>query len=523
MSDKPTSKRRIGRALLAAGIALTLLCHLLGSWDLIRFNGRWLEVQSEGLGYDIPCFDMHPGGPEAGRVVIYPGFSGSVQIYFPLAITLLHSGYAVRIVAHSGTSKSKVRMSYQSHALESLEAARAYFADRPDLPHFLAGHSEGTRFALKTARELSGVDGVLLFSTISAEMNAKEPSNVLILVAENDFNNIMRQSRVALMNGTKLARPEGDRTYGSFKQGTARRAQIISEANHLTIVFDEASHRAALDWLKEISGGPSGSMRISSRVKYPVLAVGAVLGALLAVGGIGVLFRRSAPTDEKKSISDLAFVLLVGVGWLLAAFVGASGLGAAKIPLLVYGRILVFFAVAGAPLLLLAIARPKLGAGMPSGSWAARATLLALTLTLFLFDRWLMGVMPLGARLFWFAVASVVSGAYFACEEFWRRGVQRATDWQTGFALGLIGSLFAALSVAGASFSIGPVVGQYLVVGSVTLFVLMALCEIPATYLYTMTGDWLLSWFVRVSIFNGFLAGLVPLVSEAEFRDMILR
>ena len=523
MTDKPTSNRKIGQALLAAGIVLTLVCHLLGSWDLLRFKGRWHTVQADGLDYDIPCYDMQPNGPEAGKVVIYTGFSGSVHIYFSLATSLLRSGYAVRIVANSGTPKSTVLMSYDSHALESLEAARSFFEAAPELPHFLMGHSEGTRFAIETAHHLTSVDGVVVFSTVSADMNTRSPPNVLILVAKDDFNNIQRQSSVALMNGTKLRRPDYDRTYGSIKDGNARRAQVMPETNHLTIAFDAAAHRATLDWVNGISGNQGEPINIGSRIKYPALAIGVVIGALIAVGGIGFLFSRTAPADEKKSIPAWALLLLIAAGWGLAAFLGASGLSAPEIPLLVYGRILVFFAVAGVPLLLVAIVRPKLGAGMPAGSWKARATLLALTLTLLLFDRWLMGVLPLGTRLFWFAVAFLVSGAYFACEEFWRRGVQRATDWQTGFAIGLAGSLIAALSVAGAAFFVGPPVGEFLVVGSVTAFVLMALCEVPATYLYATTGDWLLSWFVRVSIFNGFLAGLVPLVSEAEFLKMVLQ
>ena len=523
MTEKPTSKRRIGQALLVAGIVLALICHLLGSWDLLRFKGNWQAVQSDGLDYDIPCYDMQPNGPEAGKVVIYTGFSGSVHIYFSLATSLLRSGYAVRIVANSGSPKSRVPMSYDSHALESLEAARSFFEASPELPYFLVGHSEGTRFAIETAHELTSVDGVVLFSTVSADMNTRRPPNALILVAENDYNNIQRQSTVALMNGTKLRHPDYDWTYGSIEDGNARRAQIMPETNHLTMAFDAAAHRAILDWVNGISGNQGEPIHIGNRAKYPMLAIGALLGALIAVGGIGTLFPRTAPTDKKKSIPAWALLLLIALGWGLAAFLGASGLSAPEIPLLVYGRILVFFAIAGVPLLLLAIVRPKLGAGMPAGSWKARATLIAVTLTLLLFDRWLMGVLPLGARLFWFAVAFLVSGAYFACEEFWRRGVQRATDWQTGFALGLAGSFVAALSIAGAAFFVGPPVGEFLVVGSVTAFVLMALCEVPATYLYSTTGDWLLSWFVRASIFNGFLAGLVPLVSEAEFLKMVLQ
>jgi hypothetical protein len=521
MNDTPNPKRNVGRALLVAGLVVTLMCHLLGSWDLIRFKGSWRPVRSDSLDYEIPCYDVRPDGAEAGRVVIYTGFSGSAHVYFPLAVSLLRSGYAVRIAANSGSPKSKVPMSYDSHALESLEAARDFFEAAPDLPHFLMGHSEGTRFALRTGRELTSVDGVVLFSTISADMNTYQPPNVLILVAENDFINVERQSNVALISGTKLKRPDYEWTYGSFEHGTARRARIMPGTNHLTIAFDEASHREALDWLSRISGNQAGPVHISSRAKYPLLAIGAVVAALVAVCGIGLMFSQADPGAERKSIPAWALLLLVAAGWGLAAVLGASGLSVPEIPLLVYGRILVFFGIAGVPLLALALIRPRRGAGMPAGSWKARARVLGIALTLLLFDRWFMGVMPLGARLFWFGVAFLVSGAYFACEEFWRRGVQRATDWQTGFALGLAGSFIAALAIAGAAFFIGPPVGQFLVVGSVTAFVLLALCEIPATYLYTMTGDWLLSWFVRVSIFNGFLAGLVPLVSEAEFLNMI--
>jgi hypothetical protein len=214
-------------------------------------------------------------------------------------------------------------------------------------------------------------------------------------------------------------------------------------------------------------------------------------------------------------------LLLTLAGWALAAVLANVVTLGQQIPLLVYGRGLIFFAIAAAPLAITAAARLKLGAGTPRGAWTTRVILIGLTATLLLFDLWLAGVMPTGRRLFWFSLAGAITGGYFALDEFLRRGVQRATDWQTGFALGLAGSLIAALSVGGAAFFMPPPVGEFLTAGAVTLFVLMAACEVPATYLFATTGDWLLSWWVRVTIFNGFLAGLVPLVTEMGFREMI--
>jgi hypothetical protein len=144
-----------------------------------------------------------------------------------------------------------------------------------------------------------------------------------------------------------------------------------------------------------------------------------------------------------------------------------------------------------------------------------------LTATLLLFDRWLVGVIPTGKRMMWFGLAFFITGCYFALDELLRRQCQRATDWKTGVALGLAGSFITALAVAATGYFLPGVAGTLLVGGAATLFVLLAVSELPATYLFTLTNDWFLSWWVRVSLLNGFLAGLVPLVSETAFKRMM--
>jgi len=343
----------------------------------------------------------------------------------------------------------------------------------------------------------------------------------LVLVAENDFGHVKRAAGYALANGTGVKRPKFGEMYGEFEKKTARMVKIVPETNHLSIVFDEASHESVLSWLNRIGGKPNEGMRIGGSAKPLLLLIGVLFGASVAVVGIGLLFSpvvQSPAGAGEGGVPAWAMIMLFAAAWPLAAFLGNALPMARKIPLLVYGRVLVYFAFASVPFFLLAAIKPKLGAGPPRGSWRARAILVAATLTLLLLDHWLLDVTPSGIRLLWFLVAAMVTGGYFLGDEFFRRKVQSVTDWQTGFALGLAGSFIVALSLAGASFFVGPPVGQFLVVGSATVFLLLALCEIPATYLFAATGDWLLSWWVRASIFNGLLAGLVPLISETDFR-----
>ncbi len=561
MASEWTRKRKTGVATLVVGLILMLMCHVAGSWELFRFGGHRGSLRSESLGYDLAFYDARPCKPEIGRAVIYEGFSSSTQVYFPLALTLLRSGYTVRLVSHSGSPNSPVEMSYKSHPVESTEVTQDFISDNPSLPLFLIGHSEGTRYALQTGNEISAVDGVIVMSPVSAALDSQRPANVLILVAENDFDSIKRQAYVLLMSGAGMLNPEVGELYGDLSAGTARMAEILPESNHFNIFLKAGSQRKILNWINQISGNPETQVRVSSAMKFPILALCALLGAAVAVTGIGLVFPRipasaseippnpplqrvenkkplqkeenEEPSQKKenekplqkggnnKTIPAWALLMLTAIGWVLAALLANYITFAEKIPLLVYARVLVFFAIAAVPLLITAVVRPSLGAGIPRGSWKARATLMGLTATLLLFDHWLVGVTPAGQRLLWFLFAGLITGEYFALDEFLRRSAQRATDWQTGFALGLATSFIAALSVAGAAFFMSPPIGEFLTAGAVTLFVLMAACEIPATYLFATTGDWFLSWWVRVTIFNGFLAGLVPLVTEAGFREML--
>lgn len=514
-------RKKVGLALFAGGVLVALACHFAGSWELVRYQGEWRSVSSDMLEYDIPCCDARPAGPEVGRVVIYGGFVASAQLYFPLALPLLRSGYAVRLVAHSGSPNSGVPMSYESHGTEAMAATRDFIGIHSDVPLFLIGHSEGTRYAVEAGREISAVDGVVLLSTVSAAVDEKRPANILMLVAEDDLTNIKRQTDVALMNGTGLRRPKFGTLYGNIEQGTARIAEVMPDTNHVNIFLKENTQHRLLGWINQISGNEEIENVIGSRLRLPVLVIGVALGTALAVVGIGLIFPRVDVEIDKKALPAWVFLILMMAGWALAVLIGNSATFVRGIPLLVYGRMLVFFAIVTVPLLLLALVRRDLGVGVPRGAWKARAMLLALTLTMLLFERWLVSIMPGGWRLLWFALAALITGAYFGCDEFLRRRIQHATDWQTGLALGLGGAFVAAVAVAGGAFFVGPPVGQFLVGGAATLFIVLSVCEVPATYLFAATGDWALSWWIRVVIFNGFIAGVVPLVTETEFRLMV--
>jgi hypothetical protein len=503
------------------GVALTLVCHLLGSWELMRYKGSWHSVASDKLGYEIQCYDAHPVKPEVGRIVFYCGFGMSIQDYFPLATTLLRSGYAIRIVAHSGSQNSSVVMSYKSHPVESMEATLPFLTARPELPHFLMGHSEGTRYAADIARRIPSINGVILLSTVSAAINAKQPPNTLILVAENDFDNVTRQTDVAMVTATNLRRPKFDKIYGDFAVGTARKKKVIPETNHFSIIVSEASHKDILSWLGSASGQPEQRIVIGRTAMSRVMGIAVLVGAIIAAVGIGLLFFSRKSDRRDRGFPAWLVLLIYMVGWGSAAFLSNSVTLVREIPLLAYGRGLAISAIATIPLLLLAVLRPGLGVGIPRGVWKARAALVGVTLTLLLFNRWQIAVIPTGERLFWFTLALIITGSYFACDEFLRRGTQRASDWQTALGLGLAGSLIIAVSISGGAFLIRSPVGEFLIEQSPVLFVLMAACEIPATFLFTLTGDWLLSWWIRVSILNGYLVSIVPLVSEIRFAEMI--
>ena len=518
MPNVLTRRRKVGLTLFLGGLALTLACQLAGNWELFRYGGTWRSLYSRTLGYDIAVYDAQPDKPEVGRVVIYPGFAASTQVYFPLALSLLRSGYAVRLLSHSGTPDSPAEMSYKAHLVESSEAARDFVSDGNDVPLFLIGHSEGTRYAIQTGREMPSVKGIVAMSPVSASLDTQRPANVLALVASDDFDPVKHQSYLLLISGTQLARPELNKLYGDLQQGTARMVETLPKTNHFNVFINRDAQRETVNWLNRITGNADAKVHVSNPLKFPMLALGALLGAAVAVIGIGLLFSQTTAKSESTGIPSWAFLVVIIGGWALAAVVSNYVTLAQKIPLLVYGRLLVLFVLASIPLAIVAAVRPKLCAGIPRGSWKARLALVALTATMLLFDRWLIGVMPTGRRLMWFALAALISGIYFGLDEFLRRGIQRATDWRAGLALGVTGGFIAALSVAAAGFFLWSPLGQFVVGGAATLFGLMVGCEFFATYLYATSGDWFLSWWVRVSVFNGFLAALVPLISENAFR-----
>lgn len=521
MAGRRARNRKIGAVLLIAGLAVSLMAHFVGSRELMRYDGGWKLISSPELGYGIKVYDAHPPESEYGRVVISGGFGSGAQIYFPIAITLLRAGYAVRLVNHSGTPNSPLRMYYDNHHIESSEAALDFVSGKAGVPLFLVGHSEGTKYAVVTGREIPSVRGVVITSPVTASIDSKQPPNVLILVAESDFDTVKRQAHLLLMNGVRQARPEFGTLYGDFGLGTARCAEIIKDANHFNIFLRRSTQRLLVDWLNGITGNSDEDVRTTNPLRFPVLAIFAIVGAGISVIGIGLFFPSAETLKFRKAFPPWVILLAFVAGWGPAPIIGGIIPFVPEIPLLVYGRVLALFAVAALPLVILAAVRPGAGAGVPQGPWGARLALMGLTATMLLFNHWLVGVIPTGSRLVWFLIAALITGSYLALDEFLRRATQAAADWQTGFALGLAGAFIAALSVAGAGFLLWSPLDQFLIGGSITLFVLMAGCEVFATYLYATTQDWFLSWWVRVTVMNGFLAGVAPMLSEDAFRGMV--
>lgn len=308
-------------------------------------------------------------------VVVVHGFAGSAQLMDDLGVSLARAGYAVVLPDLTGHGRNAVPLPVSdgvvaTDAIDADLAAVARWASQQPFadtsrPIALVGHSMGagavTRYAVAAAQsqDLVPLGATVALSLPSADDlpvgSALVPRNLLLLYGGNEQQRFVD----AALEGLRAAYPDGvvGPGYGSPVDGTARAADVVPRADHITILFSADTRQQTLDWLDTTVGAPSsGHDAGGSRILWLLLLmVGAAVGfvplarLLLPARTPGEGGPAEAPRPRALVAMGVA-VVASAVGSLAAA--ALSGV-AARVPLAVGGYVIVWFACAGAVVALL--------------------------------------------------------------------------------------------------------------------------------------------------------------------------
>jgi dienelactone hydrolase len=381
---------------------------------LLLGGGTGLLVQSAGDGVvrertlvdGVPVTYLRPSpaadAPLPGLVVAH-GFAGSAALMDGLATAWARAGFAVAVPDLAGHGASPAALPSgddRAGLVGELGTVAGWLRDRPevaDRPAFLVGHSMGAGAVVQAALADPTTPSTVALSLPSASGippgEPAAPANLLLLWGSAEPARFAEAALAALQAGHPDAVP--GTTAGAFADGTARRAQEVPGAEHLSILWRTETAQAVLDWLgPQVPGpGPGAPVRLDPRLLWAALAaLGAVLAMVPAASLLLGNSRPAAVVAARPRRVTAALLAAMAAGSLAAA---AAAPWTGLLPLAVGGHLAVWFVGAGATLLLFARARPEPAAG-PRGTVAG--VLLGLLMAVLL---------AVPARLSWAPVSLV--------------------------------------------------------------------------------------------------------------------
>ncbi|NRA07467.1 MAG: alpha/beta hydrolase [Myxococcales bacterium] len=333
------------------------------------------------------------GEPRPPGVVLMHGFSMDRRSMSSLARALAGAGYAVlsidaaghgdnRAPFHRGWGRADAHADVFGRAVDFLRASPHVDGGRIAV----GGHSMGASAALDYATRDSGLDATLLISGGYRLEGPYRPPNVLVLVAEADPPDTARglaEIAAGLADGSAL--PPGE-TSGDPALGLAVRHVVVAETDHVDVIFATETAGEIVSWLDASFGIERSTPLALADARLPVLGF-AMLGALLALPGLGLLVGRLVPARAALPAAGpaaLAGLALALVGVLPVLMVGEP---LAFLSLEVGDVILSWLSLAGVALLVVLALRGQL-AGL-GGEISPVRTLLGaglgfLVMTLFM-------------------------------------------------------------------------------------------------------------------------------------------
>jgi dienelactone hydrolase len=323
-------------------VLLMALVLIVLSWWGVAVAKTGLEVRS--LERDgVPMLYVAPQqGERMPGVLIAHGFAGSKQLMLGYAYVLAHAGYAVMLWDFNGHGANATPQE-QFVLLHDLEFAYTALLEQPgvDPTHLaLLGHSMGSGAVMSAGSSNSDLfAATVAISPTYAAVTPQVPRNLQLQAGSWEPRFVVNAQRLL-----KQAGGENE----NLAEGKGRSLLVVPNAEHITILFRDASHQAARRWLDATFGIQSTSNYVDRRMTWYGLHLLAWLLLFGAVAPTLALPTSISPTVQKRSLRSWGGLLLaplVASGFLtLISRVGEiQSLGG----VLVGGAVGIWFCIAG--------------------------------------------------------------------------------------------------------------------------------------------------------------------------------
>ena len=208
-----------------------------------------------------PVVITEPKEPKKELIFLAHGFAGSTSFMKPIAVSLARSGYkTVRFdfLGHGRHSKPytgnilKSSGATQILANQTQEIVEYFLRKNDHIKGIIIGHSMASDIIFRVAAGNKKLIGAIGISSYTDEIKPNKPYNTLILNGEWE----PRLRAKALENLTSLgfSEPKEGTIYGNFEDGTARKVESITKADHVRILYSKFTQNEVNDWINLVTG-----------------------------------------------------------------------------------------------------------------------------------------------------------------------------------------------------------------------------------------------------------------------------
>lgn len=320
------------------GVAIGLI---IAAWIGIASARSGLIIQSLER-ESLPLLYVAPqAAQDAPGVLVAHGFAGSKQLMLGYAHVLARSGYAVMLWDFDGHGANPARLE-RYELQENLTTALQALQAQPEVDTArlaLLGHSMGSGIVMTAGvQDVERFAATIAISPTGAAVTPTAPRNLQLQVGSGEGGFIRNADRLLAQSGG-----END----DLSAGKGRELTIIPNAQHITILFSDASHQAAVRWLDATFNRTSNSQYVDRRIGWYGLHL---IGWLLGLTAIAPIV--ATPLSEIKinplqrwagllaaPIAAIASVTLLNQKIELASLGGVQVGGAVGVWLLIAGAV----------------------------------------------------------------------------------------------------------------------------------------------------------------------------------------
>ena len=484
-----------------------------------------LVITNEHLN-DIPLTVYTPRSADAPApvVVIAHGFAGSRQLMGQFAVTLARAGYTAITFDFPGHGQSTTPLQGglldREERNEQLEATLdTVVAEARQLGNgqvALLGHSMGSQAVTSYAQAHPQIAATVAVSLGSASVTATSPRNLLLLTGALESS--LQPTAQNIIDVAAGGAGELATTYGSFTDGSARRAVFPGAVEHIGVLFSPTSLDESLRWFDAAFNRATPDQ--------PYLDGRVIWVALLFLGAVGLFWSLVTIAGRNMQLADVPTrsanmrrqsALLWWVVALAAAILAPLLLRLLPVqdvlPILVGGPLSFFFLVYGVVTLLgLVLLRRTWGdqKGLASNHYGVVVLLALFTFGYVLLtfglpaQQFLLNYFPPTPRWWVFVAVFVAMLPYFLGDEWLTRSVHAPRGAYAITKVFFVFALAAAIALDQRLF--------FLVLVAPVFILYFVIYWLFSGWLFRATATPLPGALANAAIFAWFVAAVFPLV-----------